>query len=140
MLSFPIGRTLRAAAASLGFGLTALVCVAGKSGATASPYAACMTKAVSTRDMQECQRQAVTAANARLQIALTTALRALPADQRAKLKIAQQRWTVFRQSDCEVFYGNDTGTIATIHGGQCMLDRTEDRIKQLHDFSRSEGT
>jgi uncharacterized protein YecT (DUF1311 family) len=43
-------------------------------------------------------------------------------------------WTTFRASDCDVFYGNETGTIATVQGGSCMIERTERRIEDMHDF------
>jgi uncharacterized protein YecT (DUF1311 family) len=139
MRCFHFVRAKQAGAASLGLVLAALASVGGESDAATSSYAACMAKAVSTRDMQACQQHAIMAANARLRTALAAAMRALPADRQAKLKVAQQQWLIFRQSDCEVFYGNDTGTIATVRGGQCVLDRTADRIEQLHDFSRPEG-
>ena len=43
-------------------------------------------------------------------------------------------WATFRQSDCQVYYGNETGTIATINGGDCVISRTNDRIKDLQAF------
>jgi uncharacterized protein YecT (DUF1311 family) len=33
-----------------------------------------------------------------------------------------------------VFYGNETGTIATMNGGNCMISRTKDRIADLQGF------
>jgi uncharacterized protein YecT (DUF1311 family) len=100
-----------------------------------SAYSACMNRAQSTRDMQECQTAGLLDANARLATAYAAALAKLPADQRAKLRKAQALWTLFRKTDCQVFYGAQTGTVATIRGGACVLERTEHRIEDMHDFS-----
>jgi uncharacterized protein YecT (DUF1311 family) len=97
-------------------------------------YDACMAKAVSTYEMSACQSSEVVRLNGRLAAVLAKALAALPADQSAKLRASQRLWVTFRQSDCEVFYGNETGTIATINGGDCMISRTKDRIADLHAF------
>jgi uncharacterized protein YecT (DUF1311 family) len=101
---------------------------------SAPAYAACMAKANSTLDMQQCQTAGLAQANARLEVAYAKALAALPADQQAKLQQAEAQWFTFRRSDCGVFYGNETGTLATVQGGSCMIDRTEDRVKNLQDF------
>lgn len=97
-------------------------------------YVACMSRANSTRDMQDCQTKGLAEANAQLAVAYAKARAALPADQQAKLRVAESRWVAFRISDCQVFYGNQTGTLATVQGGSCMIDRTEDRIKNLRGF------
>jgi uncharacterized protein YecT (DUF1311 family) len=99
-----------------------------------SAYDACMAKAVSTADMSMCQTAEVHRLDARLAAVLAKAIAALPADQAAKLRGSQRLWLRFRQSDCQVFYGNATGTIATIDGGDCMISRTNDRIKDLQAF------
>jgi uncharacterized protein YecT (DUF1311 family) len=93
-----------------------------------------MAKAVSTYDMSACQSAEVVRLNGRLAAVLAKALAALPADQSKKLRTSQRLWVTFRQSDCEVFYGNETGTIATINGGDCMISRTKDRIADLKAF------
>jgi uncharacterized protein YecT (DUF1311 family) len=107
---------------------------AGAEGKPGAPYASCMAKASSTSSMQACQAAGLKDANARLAVAYAKALGALPADQQAKLRDAQQRWSAFRSSDCRVFYGKQTGTLANIEGGGCMIERAEDRIKNLRGF------
>jgi uncharacterized protein YecT (DUF1311 family) len=97
-------------------------------------YDSCMAKAVSTADMSLCQSAEVHRLDGRVAAVLAKVLAALPADQAAKLRASQRLWTTFRQSDCEVFYGNETGTIATINGGDCVISRTKDRIKDLQAF------
>jgi uncharacterized protein YecT (DUF1311 family) len=93
-----------------------------------------MKKAESTRDMQACQTAGLADANARLGTAYAATLAKLPADQRAKLRKSEALWTNFRKTDCDVFYGDQTGTIATVQGGSCMIERTERRIEDMHDF------
>lgn len=100
----------------------------------AGTYSACMAKANSTRDMQNCQTAGLAEAESGLGAAYTQAIAALPTDQQAQLRAAQRRWIAFRRADCRVFYGRQTGTIATIEGGRCMIDRTHDRINELRDF------
>jgi uncharacterized protein YecT (DUF1311 family) len=97
-------------------------------------YDTCMAKAVSTRDMSMCQSAEVVRLDRLLAAALAKAIVSLPADRRAKLRVSQRLWVTFRQHDCEVFYGSEAGTIATIDGGDCMISRTKDRIADLHAF------
>ena len=97
-------------------------------------YAACMARAGTTADMRSCQRAGLSDAGARLTAAYAKALAALPADQQTKLREAERRWLAFRSSDCGVFFGNRTGTIAPVQSGGCMIDRTETRIKNLQEL------
>jgi uncharacterized protein YecT (DUF1311 family) len=97
-------------------------------------YDACMAKANTTADMRACQGTGLTDANARLAVIYVKALAALPADQQAKLRAAQQRWLAFRASDCSVFFGAQAGSIAPVQSGACMIDRTEKRIKNMQDL------
>jgi uncharacterized protein YecT (DUF1311 family) len=106
---------------------------AGRAGGA---YTACMAKANSTRAMQVCQQAGLADANARLAVAYAKALATLPTDQQAKLREAQRRWIAFRSSDCDVFYGKQSGTIATIEGGDCLIDRTDVRINNLLHFGQ----
>jgi len=98
-------------------------------------YSRCMERANSTVDMQSCQQAGLVDANRRLAVALKKTLAALPPDQREKLSEAQRRWADFRQSDCEVFYGRSAGSVATVRGGTCMIERTESRIGELAIFA-----
>lgn len=97
-------------------------------------YDACMAKAVSTYDMSVCQSAEVHRLDGRVAAVLAKVLAALPADRGAKLRASQRLWVTFRQRDCDVFYGNETGTIATINGGDCMISRAKDRIADLQAF------
>jgi uncharacterized protein YecT (DUF1311 family) len=115
--------------------MTAVPALPAAAVATAdAAYAACMAKATSTHDMQLCQRAGRAAADARVAAAYADALGALPPDQQAKLRESQRRWTAFRSQDCSVFFGKETGTAATVTAGGCMIDRAEDRIKDLRGF------
>ncbi len=58
-------------------------------------------------------------------------LAALPHDQQRKLEIAERLWVQFRDADCDVFYGEETGTYASIEAGQCLINRARQRIKEL---------
>jgi uncharacterized protein YecT (DUF1311 family) len=100
----------------------------------AAAYAACMAKANTTLDMKACQQAGLTEANARLAAAYAQALNVLPADQRVKLRAAQRLWIAFRASDCAVFFGSQTGTIAGVEAGSCLIDRTERRIENLKNL------
>ncbi len=120
------------------------VCLVLIVGAFAAPahaadtaYDSCMNKAVSTRDMQECQKAALAAIDVRLNAAYRKAMAALPADQQEKLRTSERLWIGFREADCQTFYGKETGTMATIQGGACMMDRAEQRILNLAEFSQN---
>jgi len=120
--------------AALAISFVAFATPAHAGNAAKTIYDACMAKAASTRDMSMCQSAEVARLDGRLAGVLAKALAALPADQSAKLRASQRLWVTFRQSDCDVFYGNETGTIATINGGDCMISRTKDRIVDLQAF------
>jgi len=90
-----------------------------------------MAKAVSTKDMQQCQSAKVGVLERRLATVYGQAVAVLAPDQQRKLRDAQRHWVEFRQADCRVFYGNTSGTIAIIEGGQCMIDRTQVRIQNM---------
>lgn len=100
-----------------------------------SKYDACMNGASSTVAMQDCQMAALAEVDTRLNAAYRKAIDALPVDQQEKLRKSERLWITFRDADCGVFYGNDTGTMATIQGGGCMIERSEQRIQNLAAFS-----
>jgi len=127
-----VGRSFSYFALTFSFAASAGAARAGSAPKTI--YDACMAKAVSTRDMSVCQSAEVHRLDGRVAAVLAKVLAALPADQGAKLRASQRLWVTFRQSDCEVFYGNETGTIATINGGDCMISRTKARIADLQAF------
>jgi uncharacterized protein YecT (DUF1311 family) len=119
-----------------GFGLLFIVLVFGASGAQAqTKYGACMNVAVTTVDMKACQTAGLAESDARLNAAYRKAMDALPVDQQEKLRKSERLWITFRDADCGAFYGRDTGTMASIQGGACMLDRSEQRIQNLAEFS-----
>lgn len=97
-------------------------------------YGACMTVAVSTVEMQACQKAGLAEADVRLNAAYRKAIDALPADQQERLRKSERLWITFRDADCAAFYGNDTGTMAGIQAGGCMIDRSEQRIANLSEF------
>jgi uncharacterized protein YecT (DUF1311 family) len=119
---------------ALAISFVALAASVRADAATKSTYDTCMAKAISTADMSGCQTAEAHRVEGRLAVVLAKVLAALPADQAAKLRVSQRLWATFRQSDCQVYYGNETGTIATINGGDCVISRTNDRIKDLQAF------
>ncbi len=98
-----------------------------------------MNVAVTTGDMKACQTAGLAEADARLNAAYRKAMDALPVDQQEKLRKSERLWITFRDADCGAFYGKDTGTMASIQGGACMLDRSEQRIQNLAEFSNPLG-
>lgn len=103
-------------------------------GPAAARYQACMQQASSTAAMQACQRTGLADADKRLNEVYAKTMAALPADRRAKLRTAERTWITFRQQDCNVWTGSDTGTMATVSTGSCMIDRTEARIAELQSL------
>jgi uncharacterized protein YecT (DUF1311 family) len=123
-----------------GVGGLLIVLVFGACGAQAQTnYRACMNVAVTTGDMKACQTAGLAEADAWLNAAYRKAMDALPVDQQEKLRKSERLWITFRDADCGAFYGKDTGTMASIQGGACMLDRSEQRIQNLAEFSNPLG-
>ena len=118
----------------------AAACAAGLWVATSAARAddasseACRSKAANTMAIEDCQRAELAQAEARLNTAYGRAMAALPADQKAKLLEAERRWVAFRAADCDAYYGQDTGTIAGIEAGDCMIQHAKDRIRDLATF------
>ena len=98
-------------------------------------FTACRSKAESTIAIEDCQKAELAQVEAKLKAAYARALAALPPDQKAKLLEAERRWVAFRQADCEAYYGQQTGTIAGIEGGDCMIQHARDRTRDLATFS-----
>lgn len=94
-------------------------------------YTSCMAKALTTVDMVSCMNDEMALQDKALNMVYQQALAALPIDQRQKLRAAQRVWLDFRQKDCDVFYGKETGTIASIDAGGCMIRHTVSRIGDL---------
>lgn len=67
----------------------------------------------------------------------------LTATQKKSVIAAQRAWLAFRKLDCEVPVDllNEIGSPATHRGvhQECMLDRTEQRIRELALYCRSIG-
>lgn len=97
--------------------------------------AACRSKAESTIAIEDCQKAELAQVEARLKTAYGKAMAALPSDQKAKLLEAERRWVAFREADCDAYYGQQTGTIAGIEAGYCMIQHAKDRVRDLATFS-----
>ena len=96
---------------------------------------ACLAKAENTAAIIACQTDELAVLDRTLNDAYKTALAGLPTDQRVKLLTAQRAWLDFRTRDCDVFYGKETGTIASIEAGACMLTHTMRRIDDLKSLA-----
>jgi uncharacterized protein YecT (DUF1311 family) len=85
----------------------------------------------STYEIVECQKAELAALDKRLNAAYGQALQdAQSAKQREQLRAAQRLWLQYREANC-MYYELGEGTIARIEGGQCMLDLTRMRTKEL---------
>jgi uncharacterized protein YecT (DUF1311 family) len=101
-------------------------------------YAACMDKPdSSTQSMVECIDAEVRIQDGKLNAAYKAAMTSLPRDQHDKLRAAQRAWLEFRKLDCDVFYGEQTGTIARIESNQCVLRKTAERAAELAGFAEN---
>lgn len=99
---------------------------------TMSPaYSACINRAQSTLDMVTCMNAEMDVQDKALNANYQSALAMFPPDQQTKLRKAQRIWLDFRKADCDVFYGKETGTMASIEAGQCMLQHTAKRAEEL---------
>ncbi|MDP4022772.1 lysozyme inhibitor LprI family protein [Methylobacterium sp. NEAU 140] len=112
-----------------------LVVAAAPSRAGDEGYRSCMARSASTYASVQCQTAELARVEAELNATYRTVLSALPQDQQEKLRAAERLWVAFRQSDCDVFYGQQTGTIASIQGGDCMIARARQRIRDLKVFT-----
>ncbi len=84
----------------------------------------------STYDIVMCQKANLVILEKRLAAAFRKASEFALPKQRAQLRAAQDLWLKFRDADCD-YYELEEGTIARIHGGNCMLDLTRARAKEL---------
>jgi uncharacterized protein YecT (DUF1311 family) len=84
----------------------------------------------STYDVVMCQKANLAILERRLAAAYREALKFAQGKERAQLEKAQQAWLKFRNADCD-YYELGEGTIARIRGGNCMLDLTRARTKEL---------
>jgi uncharacterized protein YecT (DUF1311 family) len=101
-------------------------------------YAECMGKPDgSTQSMVECIDAEVRIQDGKLNAAYKSAMGSLPRDQQDKLRASQRAWLEFRKLDCDVFYGEQTGTIARIESNQCFLRKTAERADELAAFSQN---
>lgn len=119
-------------ALSVWFGLAGSVIAAWSQETAESPaLKACLAKAETTAAIVGCQNDEMAVLDRALNDIYKTALAGLPTDQKIKLRTAQRAWLDFRTRDCDVFYGKDTGTIASIEAGSCMLTHTMRRVDDL---------
>jgi uncharacterized protein YecT (DUF1311 family) len=84
----------------------------------------------STYEIVECQKAELAELDKSLNAAYQKAMDLAQPKQREQLRAAQRQWLKFRDADCE-YYELGEGTIARIEGGQCMLDLTRARAKEL---------
>lgn len=127
-------RPLRAWAVVCATAAAAAPWLVAASRANDASFAVCRSKAENTIAIEDCQKAELAEAEARLKVAYARARAALPPDQQAKLLEAERRWVAFRQADCEAYYGQQTGTIAGIEAGECMIQHAKDRVRDLATF------
>ena len=100
------------------------------------------SKAMTTPDMNECAAIDQKKADARLNQVYQRVLKSLEpdaggAETKKKLVEAQRAWVKFRDADCAAVYQQHIdGTIRNVMHHGCMRARTEQRIKELNEFSQ----
>ncbi len=99
-------------------------------------FTACSNKANTTVAMEDCAKAGLADANRRVNAAYQAALPSLPADQQDKLRVAERTWLLFREQDCRVYTGVDAGSMAAPSYLNCMVERTETRVRELTAFSQ----
>ena len=99
-------------------------------------FTACSSKANTTVAMENCGKAGLDDANRRVNLAYQKALPTFPADQQAKLRAAERTWIAFREQDCRVYTGADAGSMAAPTYLNCMVERTETRIRELAAFAQ----
>ncbi len=134
----------------LSLGLIALAAVAGTAtlalsggGASAAPaprdtYSSCLKHAQSTFDMDQC----VGNERKRLKPLLAAAYNKLLKDpdsnahRKHLIALSEKAWTTYEKRDC-AYAGSSAqgGTLEPIIEGECLVDRTRTRIKDLKNFA-----
>ena len=94
-------------------------------------YTTCAASATTTVAMEDCGKAGLASANWRLNAVYSASLMKLPADRRPKLRAAERTWIIFRREDCGVLLGDDSGTMAAPSYLDCMVERTEARIREI---------
>jgi uncharacterized protein YecT (DUF1311 family) len=84
----------------------------------------------STYEIVECQKAKLSVLDKRLNAAYQKVLSLAQPKQKEQLRAAQRQWLKFRDADCE-YYELGEGTIARIEGGECMLNLTRARAREL---------
>ena len=116
---------------AMGFAMCGPQARAQEAGSESPALKACLAKAETTASVVGCQNDEMAVLDRALNDVYKTALAGLPTDQKMKLRAAQRAWLDFRTRDCDVFYGKETGTIASIEAGACMLTHTMRRVDDL---------
>ena len=94
----------------------------------------CLQAAVSTAEMRECQRVALIEVDCRLNASYRRAIAGLEPDQQEKLRRSERAWIAFRDADCDVFYSAQIGTRSFLQAGSCLINHSEQRIRDLASF------
>ncbi len=94
-------------------------------------YTTCAASATTTVGMEDCGKAGLASANRRLNAVYSASLMKLPADRQPKLRAAERTWIRFRKEDCGVLLGDDSGTMAAPAYLDCMVERTEARIREI---------
>lgn len=129
-----IGLRFVALAACLGVAASAAHAAPSKSGYSKT-YDACMAKAKTTFDMDQCNGGELKPRNAALNAAYAKALGRAGTAANA-LKAAERAWIGYRDADCGVYEDRyQFGTLGTVEAGGCMIDRTIERTQALQNFA-----
>ena len=115
-------------------------------GASAAPardtYSSCLKHAQSTFDMDQCVGNERKRLKPLLAAAYNKVLNAPATDTRHRhlLVLSQKAWTTYEKRDCNLAGDSARGgTLAPILAGECLVDRTRTRIKDLKELAQPLG-
>jgi uncharacterized protein YecT (DUF1311 family) len=122
--------------------VAAVALILAGGGASAAPsrdtYSSCLKHAQSTFDMDQC----VTNERRRLRPLLAAAYNKLlndpaaDAHHRHLLVLSERAWTTYEKRDCNLAGDSARGgTLAPVIAGECLINRTRTRIKDLKAFA-----
>jgi uncharacterized protein YecT (DUF1311 family) len=126
-------------------GLAASLAVAAS--APAAPprsYSACLQKAQSTFELDECAATEYKRVDALLNAEYGELRRAVGAANRPALAAAEQAWIAFRDKDCALDAARYAGgTLAAVELRMCLVDRETTRLAELKEmlagFTQGQG-
>ena len=120
------------------FGVVLSVSGAGAAqGVRAKAAIACAEKVRSTADTRACWVAQIDQANRSLDQENKRFLEAVPPEKRETLVSAKANWEKYHLSHCNLYIGVFEGTMWHPVSDQCVLEKVEERLKELTTMRRT---